>query len=365
MKLRAKAAFFTSMGLACALGARTANAQSSVDMTGLLSAGVSYTNNLAGQSSVYSNSGVLRPNSLAFRGQEDLGGGMKAIFYLGTLFSMTNGSVLGAPGSLFSRESFVGVDTGRGILTAGQHRDFMFDILTISQYSGAFYSGLYGAHQGPFPSFGVPYNIRGSYDFDRLNGETLNNTVRYKLVTESGLTVGAMYGFGGVPGNFGNSSSQSFGVNYEFAHGGVGAAYTMEKPTSIENGEAGIRNIGVGGRYKVGKLQLAVLGTVSRNTSSGAQIDALDLTGSYDISPFWNFATTYTYMDGNAPLHNDHANQVASTLTYRLSKRTSIYAVAAWQRASGAGALARINSMTSPSSTNTQVTAALNLQHLF
>ena len=152
--------------LACSSGAF---AQSSMTITGFLGAGVGYTSNVGGHSNVYEDSGILRPNTLSFQGKEDLGDGMKALFYLGSLFSMNTGSILGAPGSLFSRESYVGLSNPYGTLTLGQQRDFAFDTMTVQQYAAIFYQGLYGAHQGPFPNFGVPYVIGGSYDFDRVN----------------------------------------------------------------------------------------------------------------------------------------------------------------------------------------------------
>jgi predicted porin len=348
------------------LGCSTsAMAQSSVYMSGFLGAGLGYTSNVGGHSNFYETNGIARPNQLVFQGKEDLGGGMQALFYLGSLFSLTNGSVLGAPGSLFSRESYVGLSNQYGTLTFGQQRDFMFD-MTVQRYSGTFYQGLYGAHQGPFPTFGVPYVVGGSYDFDRLNGEALNNAVKFKSANFSGLTFGAMYGFGGVAGQFGNSSSSSFTVNYEFGSGGVSAAYTMAKYPTIDKGNDGIRNIAVGGKYLVTAVQFAVLGTISRNTGTGAQIDAIDATASYDFTPFWNFATTYTYMGGNKVLESAHADQVGATLTYRLSKRTSVYGTYVWQRASGNGALARINStQTVPSSSDAQTMVGLSLMHLF
>jgi predicted porin len=140
----------------------------------------------------------------------------------------------------------------------------------------------------------------------------------------------------------------------------------MAKSPTNDNGNAGIRNIGVGGKYRVEAFQLAVLGTVSHNTGNGAQIDAVDATASYDFSPFWNFSTTYTYMDGNAVLDSAHASQVDATLTYRLSKRTSVYGTYVWQRASGPGALARINStQTSPSSSDAQTMVGISILHLF
>jgi predicted porin len=107
----------------------------------------------------------------------------KQSFYLGTVFSLSSGSVMGAPGSLFSRESYVGLSDRYGTVTFGEERDFMFDTLTIQQYSGAFYEGVYGSHQGPFPTFGAPYNLKGSNDVDRLNGEALNNTVKFKCAS--------------------------------------------------------------------------------------------------------------------------------------------------------------------------------------
>jgi len=341
-------------------------AQSSVYITGFLGSGIGYTSNVAGHSSVYEDSGVLRPNTISIQGKEDLGGGLQALFYLGTLFSMNNGTILGAPGSLFSRESYVGLADQYGSLTFGQQRDFMFDTLTVHQYSGTFYQGLYGAHQGPFPAFGVPYVIGGAYDFDRLNGEALNNAVKFKSANFSGLTFGAMYGFGGVAGQFGNSSSSSFSIDYEFGSGGLAAVYTSAKSPTIGNGNDGIRNIGVGAKYKVEAVQFAVLGTISHNTATAAQIDAVDATVSYDISPFWNLATTYTYMGGNDALDNVHANQVGATLTYRLSKRTSVYGTYDWQKASGEGALARINStQLSPSSSDSQTMVGISIMHIF
>jgi predicted porin len=344
----------------------SAFAQSSVLISGFLGAGLGYTSNVGGHSNVYEDAGVIRPNTLSFLGKEDLGDGLKALFYLGTLFSMTNGAVLGAPGSLFSRESYVGLSDRYGQLTFGQQRDFAFDTLTVKQYAGIFYQGLWGAHEGPFPNFGVPYVLGGSYDFDRLNGEAINNAVKFKSANFSGLTFGAMYGFGGVAGQFGNSGASSFSLDYEFGAGGLAAVYTMAKSPMNDNGNAGIRNIGVGGKYKVETFQFAVLGTISHNTGNGAQIDALDATVSYDFSPFWSFATTYTYMGGNDVLDNVHANQLGATLTYRLSKRTSVYGTYAWQRASGEDAFARINStQTSPSSSDAQTMVGISIMHIF
>ena len=89
--------------LGCSSGAF---AQSSVYISGFLGSGIGYTSNVGGHSVVSETNGVLRPNSFSLQGKEDLGGGLQALFYLGSLFSMSTGTVLGAPGSL-DRKSVV------------------------------------------------------------------------------------------------------------------------------------------------------------------------------------------------------------------------------------------------------------------
>ncbi|CAB3810240.1 hypothetical protein LMG28688_07198 [Paraburkholderia caffeinitolerans] len=351
--------------LLCSAFASAAHATDNVEISGLLGAGVGYSSNVGGGSVVMATPGVLRPSVLLFRGSEDLGDGNRAIFYLGSLFGIPNGNVFGGAGSLFSRESYVGLANRYGTLTLGNQRDFMFDSLTLNRYPGSFFEGAYAAHQGPFPTFGVSYSAQKSFDFDRVNGEAIANTVKFKSANFSGLTFGAMYGFGGVPGSIGKSSSTSFGINYDYANAGVGAAYTMVKSPQNNNGNDGIRNIGLGARYGFEKWLISGLATFSRNTGTGAQIDAFDLSAGYEFSAFWFASATYAYMCGNAPLNNNHANQFTSIVGYRFSKRTTVYVDAAYQITSKNGALAQINASAGPSSNNRQFVSTFSIQHTF
>ncbi|WP_231107044.1 porin [Pandoraea pnomenusa] len=345
--------------------ATTASAQSNLEISGLLGAGVGYTSNVDGGAAVTANPGVLRPNAVIIRGAEDLGDGHRAVFYLGTLFSILNGNVFGGPAALFSRESYVGLANRLGTLTVGNQRDFMFDSLTLNRYPGSFFEGAYAAHQGPFPRFGVSYSPQGSFDFDRVNGEAIANTVKFKSADFSGLTFGAMYGFGGVAGSFGRSSATSFGVNYERGNAGIGAAYTMVKAPQTNNGNDGIRNIGLGLRYGFDKLTISGLATVSRNTATGAQIDVFDVSAGYDFTAAWYASVTYSYMHGNAQLDNHRANQVTSLIGYRFSRRTTVYVDAAYQIAYGEGAKAQVNASTGPSGNDRQFIGTLSIQHTF
>lgn len=353
------------IGTVVGVASSSAHAQSKYEITGLLDAGVGYVSNVGGNNSYRANPGIFRPNALIFRGEEDLGGGNKALFYLGSLFSIQNGTVFGGPGSLFSRESYVGLSNQYGKLTLGNQRDFMFDTLTLNKYPGSFAAGSYAAHQGPFPSFAVPYSPQAAFDFDRVNGEAITNTVKFKSVDFNGLTFGAMYGFGETAGSVGKSNSSSFGVNYDAGPVGVGAAYTMSKAPSINNGNDGIRNVGIGARYETGKFLISALTTFTRNTATGALINANDISVGYSFTPAWTLSTIYTYMRGNERLNSAHANQLTSMLSYRFSKRTMVYVDAAWQLASGRAAYAQVNASPGASNSARQFISTFSMQHTF
>lgn len=76
-----------------ALSAPLAHAQSSVTLYGLIDAGIVYTNNANGASLWRLNSGTVNGSRVGFRGTEDLGGGLKALFVLENGFNVNNGGL--------------------------------------------------------------------------------------------------------------------------------------------------------------------------------------------------------------------------------------------------------------------------------
>ncbi|MFM0734768.1 porin [Paraburkholderia sediminicola] len=355
----------TAIAVTFAAGITQVHAQSSVQIGGLVSAGVNYTTNVGGSASTFmAPAGVWRPNIFFIRGTEDLGGGLKSVFLLSSLFSIANGGNAGGPGSMFSRESYVGLSNQWGTLTAGQHRDFMFDLSTHG-YSGLYFAGRVGGHQGPFANFGTPYSGGGSGDFDRVNGEQIDNSVKFTSAEHAGLTFGALYGFGGQAGNFGASSASSFGANYANGPFGLGAAYTMTKDPQLNGGNDGFRNIGIGASWRPGFWKLAALATWSRNTATGGQIAAYDASVGYDFTPAVGASLTYTYMNGNQVLQDKHSNQLAGIVTYNFSKRTTVYLDVSAQRASGPGAMAQIYATPGASSSASQVMTSVGVQTVF
>jgi predicted porin len=89
-----------------------ASAQTSVTLYGRVDGGIEYLNHIAngtgGSSTRWSaEGGDWGTSMLGFKGTEDLGGGMSALFDLETALQIMNGTTGG--GRLFSRRAYVGL----------------------------------------------------------------------------------------------------------------------------------------------------------------------------------------------------------------------------------------------------------------
>jgi len=328
-----------------------AQSANSVTLYGLIDAGVSYVSNEGGHSNLKFDDGIQVPNILGLKGDEDLGGGVHAIFDLVSQFSVGTGAFVPGKG-IFGRTALVGVSSEQyGKLTLGNQYDFMTDGLFFGQTDAAlFVGGLYNFRAGPFTKIAIPYNppYAGSFDWDRMSGQTVANSVKYQSPSWGGFRIGALYGFGGVPGSFGAGNSVSTGLNYDRGPLGLAAAYTEVKYLQAAGTDIGIRNWGVGGHYNFGKLNATALFTTVRNTANGGAIEQIEVGSSYLVFPDLQLGADYMYMKGNAFLDNNHAHQVTAAADYFLSKRSTVYAEAVYQR-TNSGAHALISGVLDPS----------------
>ncbi|WP_114971005.1 porin [Rhodoferax ferrireducens] len=160
-----------------------ANAQtpapSSVQLYGVLDAGVEYVNNVStGRGHVTRMpglSGGQLPSRWGLRGTEDLGGGLRAVYTLESGFAVDSGVALQG-GRAFGRQSFVGLSGDWGTLTLGRH------------WTMSFYSMLDADVFGP--------SVFGLATFDPyLPNARTDNSISYRG-TFSGMTVGATYSLG-------------------------------------------------------------------------------------------------------------------------------------------------------------------------
>jgi predicted porin len=118
----------SAVALLCGVCASAAMAQSSVTVYGIVDSGLVYTTNInaAGDSitKMPSLSSSL-PSRLGFRGVEDLGGGLSAVFVLENGFGVDAGTI-GQGGRLFGRQANVGLKGAFGTVVVGRQVNMTF-----------------------------------------------------------------------------------------------------------------------------------------------------------------------------------------------------------------------------------------------
>ena len=319
------------IGLAATGLATAAFAQSNVTIYGSLDAGVSYINNLGGSSVSRLDQGTMQPDRIGFRGTEDLGGNLKANFQLESGFYTDTGAQTKA-GVMFNRFSTVGLSGDFGAVSVGHMPDIVFD------YAGKLSNGYqltnwYLFHPGNLDS------LANTFQFD--------NAVRYTSPTFSGLQLSGMYGFGEVAGN--NSAGRNVSAGASYGNGPLRAVLAYSKLNDRPAGFAGtflssqnlgsaatvfnsLSTVATGVGYTIGDVRLNALYTQVKidlpTTTSMKQKNM-------DLGAAWRYATADTLNFGYSlsKLEGARWNTLSLSNVHALSKRTELYAQAAYQRA--------------------------------
>ena len=353
--------------------AGAAQAQSSVTIYGIVDTGVTYANrvlntdtgNTGNKTGI--SSGIIQPSRLGFKGTEDLGGGLKAVFQLEAGFNSSNGSLQsggfsnGSTTGLFNRKSVVGLSGDSwGTVLLGRQADILED---VGQWTSV-------------KDFGSVTGAVG-HNFDRTEGTFTQNSIRYNTPNLAGFTASAIYGFGGTAGE--SAAGQSFGLGGQYANGPLGlfAAYYQSKlgttpsDTSLSDsnapvffgnpGNTALKTGSIGASYQAGPARLYANWSSVRQPlafSSNSATTGVLQAGSFGIGSFNNskanifeIGTDYAV---TAPLHllaslqyskltfvdadsdKGKLTQLNLGTDYWLSKRTDVYAFASYLRAKDA-----------------------------
>ena len=88
-------------------------------------------------------SGIGSQSRLGFRGTEDLGGGLSAIFQLETGLKVDDGTLDNTNSALFNRQAFVGLKSkDAGTLTLGKQYTMLYNAMSqVADPFGAGYAG--------------------------------------------------------------------------------------------------------------------------------------------------------------------------------------------------------------------------------
>jgi len=295
------------------------------------------------------NGGQSLGNRIGFKGTEDLGNGLKAVFLLEQGFMLDTGLQQTA-NSQFTRQAYMGLSGNFGTAVGGRlytpHYTFVsgldpFGAGTVGRYNNVYSpasslstSAIGGSLMDPVrvdnaiayisPSFGG-FTVTGAYSNNAFGNDT--NTGVQNSATASNAANNSVYA---VLGKYDNGPI-SVGLNYHYIAGG-------SNPIAVVPGVGfgniyldNAQNVTLGGSYdfKVVKVMALYSYNEVKYDNLVTQNNRTATVNNYMLgatAPFGKFVgkASYIYSDGNSRAGGD-AQQFALGLDYNLSKRTAIY----------------------------------------
>lgn len=375
------------------------HAQSSVTLYGIVDEGFNYQSNAGGHALYNLSSGVIQGSRWGLKGSEDLGGGARALFVLENGFDINSGA-LGQGGRMFGRQAYVGLSTDRyGTLMLGRQYDSV--VTSIGLFAvGDQWGGYITAHPG---------------DLDNFNNTVrTNNAIKYVSNTYGGASFSGMYSLGGQAGSLTGNQVWSLGANYARGPLSLAAAYLSARtpnvgffgnssaaavtPASVSitspvttgfTSAHGYSVAAAAGSYAIGPATVGVtysntrfsgLGDLSAGAnpngySGTAVFNNVELNAQYQLTPAFLVGAAYDYTNGgsvaskNGEKPDARYHQVSVGADYFLSKRTDVYFIGVYQKASGIDsrdvpAVASLSNLT-PSNSNHVAVARVGIRHKF
>src|SRR5450830_90008 len=306
-----------------------AYAQSNVTVYGIVDASVRYSTNenAAGGSKLQEAGGPLSGSRIGFKGTEDLGGGLSALFSLESGFGTDTGALQQQPTTgtrLFGREALVGLQGDFGKLTLGRQYTVIHDMMVS-----------YDVY--------VMSNITQTIGFQGGNytmGARLDNTIRYTK-TWNGVTATVGYTAGEVAGDIHNGESKAASLAYDNGPWHFGSAYqkldnsTTYFTSAISNNSTQTAWT-LGGTYTAGSVKWYA-------AYINNKLDLADYkNNSYSAGSIWKIGGPWSLLNAVYYDKLKHAGTggtritAAPTLDYAFSKQTDVYFTVDYTKLTGA-----------------------------
>ncbi|MFL9937510.1 porin, partial [Paraburkholderia sp. RL18-103-BIB-C] len=211
-------------------------------------------------------------------------------------------------------------------------------------------------------TYGSAFATPGDMDnYD--NSSRVNNSIKYTSPTYAGLQVSAMYAFGGEAGE--TSGGQTYAIAAAYNHGpfnlaagylranndGTSSTYDGFTSTGLDstaiNGAfisaTTLQIIRAAGTYAIGPVTLGAAYSnvdygnyaAAPGSNNGTRFNTAQAFVNYQLNAAIELGLGYNYTKGSGNNVDASYNQVSLGAAYSLSKRTDLYALAAYQKASG------------------------------
>jgi predicted porin len=280
-----------------------AQAQSNVTIYGRLD--INYTTLWGdGQRMNVVDPGGISGSRLGFKGSEDLGNGLKAVFLLeyGSLKNDINQGINGA------RESYVGLKGNWGTVIGGYIYSPADDF--NSGYDGLSNSGLLSARS----------NMLNDGGFSTKVDDTIENAVAYISPSFSGLTVRGVFGLGEQTSG---PKEKKYALGAEYERGPFKTAVVHHYIDNRGGTAEDLRETAFGVGYDFGFAKL--LGTfVTKKATDGGRDKSWALGAQIPAGP-GTVRLSYAKLDMSKDSGDEDAKGWTAAYFYEISKRTTIY----------------------------------------
>ncbi|MBZ2209601.1 porin [Massilia soli] len=275
-----------------------ASAQSAVTVYGQLDAALAHEDadapGVASRTALHAGQASSR---IGFRGTEDLGGGMKALFNVEAGYGIDTGM---GDSALFGRRAVVGLEGNFGQVTIGR------EYTPIDNISGATHilgQGFYGTNLNAFANGRMTRRI--------------SNSVNYKSKPMAGLKFSAAVGLGETPAG---PSQDLKTVSVEYQQGKLFAGIGYATYDRLASGND--REMIFGAAYAVGALEFKGNYMVGDQTGPNNRYTQANLGAAMTFGA----GKLYGNLQQSKLQNGARGNGYAVSYAYSLSKRTNVYA---------------------------------------
>ena len=169
----------------------TASAQSSVTIYGIADAALVRESGGTAGTMTKLTSGAASASRIGFRGNEDLGAGVSAIFTLETGYKIDSGE-LDATNTLFNRQAFVGLKSALGAVTLG--RQYTPYHNTLVNVADPFATGMAGTSKNLLPDSGTNVRTSNTIMYTAPVTQGFSGELAYSAGEQSNISAGRQLG---------------------------------------------------------------------------------------------------------------------------------------------------------------------------
>ncbi|TVO68377.1 porin [Denitromonas ohlonensis] len=290
------------------------HAEANVTIYGLIDLNLSY-EKAGNQKYTGVASSELNGSRIGFKGTEDLGNGLKALFVLETGFDPDTGAT-GQGGRQFGRQSFVGLEGRWGKVMLGRQYSPAFDALDPFEATG-----------GADRTAGLLHRKTGSVA--RGYETRFDNMIKYRSPSFGGFSAEVGYWTGAEntgPDEDTRKQGRGYGVTGLYKNGPFAAAVTTQTYyTNSTGGQASTHGIAGAYDFTVAKAYLLY----SQDRESGSQgtgkAHSYALGAEIPVSAAGTLAISYGARDESNEAGAEDASGWSLYYMHSLSKRTTLY----------------------------------------